>query len=80
MTHSSKTGSFLLLLTLLGACGQPQNTPTKSPTNDVQPPTTTTGNGEVMGADRVSPAQKLEEGPTLDAQEGLKPASKPPAE
>lgn len=70
----------LLLALLLVACGNPNSPPPSSPTNDVQPPTTTTGNGEVMGADRVPPAQKLEEGPTLDSQDGLKPAAKPPGE
>jgi hypothetical protein len=33
-----------------------------------------------MGADNVSPAQKLDEGPQLDSQDGLKPAAQPPAE
>jgi hypothetical protein len=79
MTRPTTLCSVLALAVLLGACGQP-NSPTKSPTNDVQPPTTTTGNGEVMGADRVSPAQKLEQGPKLDAKDGLKPAAQPPAE
>jgi hypothetical protein len=78
MTHTMTTVAFLAF-SMLGACG-PQNSPTKSPANDVQPPTTTTGNGEVMGADRVAPGQKLEEGPKLDAQDGIKPASKPPGE
>jgi hypothetical protein len=61
------------------ACGSPPASP-KSPTNDNEPPATTTGNGEVMGADRVSPAKKLEEGPTLDSRDGVKPAEKPPGE
>lgn len=65
----------LLLLPLLAlACGP--SSPTKSP-NDVTPPTTNTGDGEVMGADRVPPAQKLEQGPKLDSSEGLKPAPRP---
>jgi len=68
---------FLALLVLAPACGNPNSAPPSSPTNDVQPPTTTTGNGEVMGADRVPPAQKLEESPKIDAQEGLKPAAQP---
>jgi hypothetical protein len=67
------------LVALLGACSSP-STPPKSPTNDVQPPTTTTGDGEVMGADRVSPGQKLEEGLSVDSHEGVKPAAQPPAE
>ena len=71
--------SLCALVALLGACTSPA-TPPKSPTNDVQPPTTTTGNGEVMGADRVSPGQKLEEGLSVDSHEGVKPAAQPPAE
>lgn len=76
MTRPLSIHSLLACSLLLGACGQP-GSPSKSPTNDVQPPTTTTGNGEVMGADRVAPGQKLGEGPKLDSQQGLQPASKP---
>ena len=65
---------------MLGACAPPGATPPKSPTNDVQPPTTTTGNGEIMGADREAPGQKLEEGPQITSREGVKPATQPPAE
>jgi hypothetical protein len=77
MIKTQILGSFLVLASLLVACGNPNGAPPASPNNDVQPPTTTTGNGEVMGADRVPPAQKLDEGPKLDAQEGLKPAKRP---
>ena len=71
--------SSLALLTMLAACAPSPAAPPKSPTNDVEPPATTTGNGEVMGADRVPPGQKLEEGVKLD-QDGVKPAAQPPAE
>lgn len=67
--------SLLLLPLLALACGP--SSPTKSPTHDVTPPTTNTGDGEVMGADRVPPGQKLNQGPKLDSSEGLKPAPKP---
>jgi protein-disulfide isomerase len=67
------------LVALLGACGTPSNPP-QSPTNDQQPPSTTTGNGEVIGADGVAPAQKLQEGVQVDSQDGVKPAAQPPAE
>lgn len=70
--------SLLLLPLLALACGP--SSPPKSPTNDVTPPTTNTGDGEVMGADRVSPAQKLDQGPKLDSSEGIKPAPKPAGE
>lgn len=70
---------LLLLLPLLAlACGP--SSPSKSPTHDVTPPTTNTGDGEVMGADRVTPGQKLEQGPQLHSREGLKPAPKPGSE
>jgi|GEM_PF-6323692 len=67
------------LVALLGACSSPA-TPPRSPTNDVQPPATTTGSGEVMGADHVSPAQKLEESVKVDSHEGITPAAQPTAE
>jgi hypothetical protein len=79
MTKASSICSLLATLLLI-ACGNPNTPPPGSPTNDVQPPTTTTGNGEVMGADRVPPAQKLQEGPKLDSQDGIKPAARPPGE
>jgi hypothetical protein len=66
----------LALSALLSACGSPANPP-QSPTNDNTPPTTTTGDGKVIGADEVPPAQKLEEGPRLDSNDGLKPAAQP---
>lgn len=69
----------LALTTLVLACGSPSNPP-QSPTNDVRPPTTTTGDGKVLGADEVSPAQKLEQGPQLHSNEGLKPAATPAKE
>jgi hypothetical protein len=69
-------GCALLLSALLAACGSPANPP-QSPTNDTTPPTTTTGDGKVLGADEVPPAQKLESGPTLDSKDGLKPAAQP---
>ena len=72
--------SSLMLAAVLGACAPSPAAPPKSPTNDVEPPATTTGNGEVMGADRVPVGQKLEEGVKLDSQEGVKPAAQPPAE
>lgn len=67
------------LLALLGACGAP-GTPPQSPINDHQPPATSPGDGKVIGADGVPPAQKLEEGPKLDTRDGVKPATTPPAE
>ena len=68
------------LVALIGACTPSSASPTRSPSNDFEPPATTTGNGEVMGADRVPPGQKLQEGVKLDSQEGVQPAVQPPKE
>jgi hypothetical protein len=79
MTRTPLLLAALTLSTLLAACGSPA-TPPQSPSNDVQPPATTTGDGKVMGADQVPPAQKLQEGPKLDSSKGLQPATTPPRE
>lgn len=77
MTRTPLLLAAVTLATLLAACGSPA-TPPQSPNNDVQPPATTTGDGKVMGADQVSPAQKLQEGPKLDSRDGVQPATTPP--
>ena len=69
----------VLMATMALGCGAPATAP-KSPTNDAEPPATTTGNGEVMGADGVSPAQKMEQGPKIDSHDGVQPAPKPPSD
>lgn len=68
--------SIAALTVLLAACGAPANPP-QSPINDHQPPATSPGDGKVIGADGVSPAQKLEEGATIDSRDGAKPATTP---
>ena len=57
---------------LLCACAaEPaQNRPFRSPTRDYPHPPVQTSDGEVVGADRIAPADKLEQGPT---QNGLAP-------
>ena len=77
MTRIALFSSALTLATLLAACGSPA-TPPQSPTNDAQGPTTS--DGEAVGADRVPPAQKLQEGPKLDSKHGVEPAATPPHE
>ena len=79
MSHLSIAATAATLAALLAACGAPA-TPPQSPTNDAQPPATTTGDGKVVGADGVPPGQKLEEGPKLDSRDGFKPAATPPRE
>lgn len=68
------------LLATVATVGCGPSSPSKSPTNDVTPPTTNTGDGEVMGADRVAPGEKLDQGPKLDSSKGLEPAPKPGGE
>jgi len=75
----SLIATALTLAALLAACGSPA-TPAQSPSNDSQSPPQTTSDGEAIGADRVPPGQKLEEGPKLDSKDGVKPAATPPHE
>ena len=67
--------TLVTLAALLAACGAPANPP-QSPTNDTQPPVTTS-DGKTIGADEMPPAQKLEQGPLLDSRDGAKPAATP---
>jgi hypothetical protein len=56
-----------LLLTLQTGCMEPLGSggaPLRSPSNDYRPPPPTTSDGEVIGADRKAPADKLAEGPS----------------
>jgi hypothetical protein len=79
MTCIARTSIALTLGLVLAACGSPASPP-QSPTNDVQPPSTSPGDGKVIGADQVPPAQKLEQGPTLDSRDGVQPSQTPPHE
>jgi hypothetical protein len=71
------TRVLLLSLGLAFAACSPSSSPPKSPTNDVTPPTTDPGTGDIMGADKVSPGEKLEQGPKLDSEKGFDPAKEP---
>jgi len=75
----SLIATALTLAALLAACGSP-GTPPQSPSNESQSPPPTTSDGETIGADRIPPGQKLQEGPKLDSKDGLKPAATPPRE
>jgi hypothetical protein len=68
------------VLSLASACASPQVAPAGPTGGERDPSTPTTSDGEVVGADRVPPNQKLEQGPRVDAKEGIKPAATPPAE
>lgn len=79
MTRNHYVSTAVALAALLAACGTPANPP-QSPINDTPPPVTTTGDGQVLGADRVAPGQKLEQGPTLGTKDGVKPATASPGD
>jgi hypothetical protein len=70
--------SSLVVAVALCACGPAQ--PAASAGGGAEPSGPTTSDGEPIGADRVSPGQKLEQSPKLDANEGVKPAATPPTE
>jgi hypothetical protein len=53
--------------------------PPSSPT-DRDPSTPTTSDGEPIGADRQPPTQKLQQGPRIDSNDGVKPSATPPVE
>jgi hypothetical protein len=54
----------LLLAPLPGCLQTSGGAPLRSPSNDYRPAPPTTSDGEVIGADRKAPADKLAEGPT----------------
>ena len=70
----------LLSLLFVSACGAQQNedAPPRSPSLDYPPPPVETSNGEVVGADRVPPGDKLQQGPKVGT-EGAQPAPGPGA-
>jgi hypothetical protein len=72
--------SCSLVAALALACKAPQTPAPTSPTHDHHPPATDPGDGEVIGADRIPPEDKLETGPRLDTNDGLTPADQPPVD
>jgi len=60
------------------ACGgsKPADAPPRSPSSDYPAPAQETSQGEVVGADRVPPGDKLKTGPTIGPG-GVTPASGP---
>ena len=79
MTRIALFSAAVTLAALLAACGAPANPP-QSPGNGAQASMPTTSDGEPVGADRVPPGQKLQEGPKLDSKHGIEPAATPPHE
>ena len=69
--------SWLLLAIVLAACAPAQNAPPSSPSSSQQPPPAHTSDGEVLGADREAPGEKLEQGVSVDSKQGVKPAARP---
>jgi hypothetical protein len=50
--------------------------PLRSPTRDYPPPPSRTSDGQVVGADNVTPDEKLEQGPRAGSDEQLSPGWK----
>ena len=80
MTRIPLASTAMALAVLLAACGGSAASPPRSPGDDTDPSTPTTADGKAVGADGVTPAQKLQEGPKLDSQHGVEPAATPPHE
>ena len=69
---------FFGLVIFLGACGNAAgDPPLRSPSLDYQAPAARTADGDVVGADKMSPSDKLNSGPT-NATPAPGPAEKPP--
>ena len=58
--HVAALGSLLVF----GACAQSGAAPLRSPALDYQAPAARTADGDVVGADREAPSDKLSEGPS----------------
>ena len=69
--------SWLLLTIALAACAPAQNAPPSSPSSSQQPPPAQGSDGEVIGADREAPSEKLDQGVSVDSKQGVKPAARP---
>jgi hypothetical protein len=80
MSFARRAVFSCLLSVLSSACASPQVAPAAPPSSERDPSAPTTSDGEVVGADRVPPSQKLEQGPRVDTNDGVKPAATPPAE
>lgn len=62
---------------IVAACGSKRaEAPPRSPTFDYPPPAQETSQGEVLGADRMPPGDKLKTGPTIGPG-GVTPAAGP---
>ena len=75
LTHWQPTLVALASLTMSLACGRP-DPGARSPTLDYPPPPPETANGDVVGADRTAPADKLKTGPRV-GDDGVRPAGRP---
>lgn len=58
-----RVSSVLIAIVVLAACGGPNDA--RSPALDYPEPPPTTSDGQVVGADRMSPADKLDSGPKV---------------
>lgn len=76
--RSHKVAWLLATLGALGCGATQQHRPAaqRSPSLDYQQPITTTASGRSLGADRVSAADKLEQGPRVGTGNALAPGWK----
>jgi hypothetical protein len=78
MIPSTPTFGALALSACLAACSAPGRPP-QSPANDTPPPVTTTGSGDLMGAEPAAPSPvQPTDGPKLDSKDNGKPPAPPP--
>lgn len=73
------TGGMLIAVVATGCAGAARQNPPivqRSPSLDYQQSTITTASGRSLGADRVSPSDKLEQGPRVGSENALAPGWK----
>jgi hypothetical protein len=64
----------LALAAVVAGCGARNNeAPLRSPSQDYRPPPPVTADGKIVGADGVSPGDRLEEGAKVGTDPGLAP-------
>lgn len=78
MSHEDCSTKYLLWAALLvAACAGPNNeTSLRSPTRDYPPPPPRDVDGRVMGADNISPEDRLEQGARVGTKNELAPGWK----
>jgi|GEM_PF-982129 len=75
MPHLLLTAARIaLVVSIIGGCAsQEPNVPLRSPSRDYLPPEERTADGQVIGADNMRPADKLEQGARVGNENALAP-------